>query len=309
MGKRRVRKLAQERDVAGLLDVAADGSDFEEWLEANDALRDLGSSVADELLRILEEDEARRAVRAGSLLADLDDARAVDPLLRRMRALDLRSPSADAFDEWLRFAGSLVRLEPSRRPGADELLELLKHGQPEIARKAGVFLGDVGERRAVEPLLSRLRSIDLGSATDDELGVWRSAVGALRALEAPEAVDPLVAALPVLAGDFPRYWEAAEDAAEALEDIGDPRAVPALAALLDPEPPFWVGNAVWNALNEIGTPEAREAVVAWEARDATPPDSGEWVAFPVRGPSEGRLRWWSRRLRSWWARRTWRPRS
>jgi HEAT repeat protein len=51
-----------------------------------------------------------------------------------------------------------------------------------------------------------------------------------------------------------------EDTAHALGDIGDPRAVPALAALLEPEPPLVVGNAVWVALEEIGTPEAKAAI-------------------------------------------------
>jgi HEAT repeat protein len=76
-----------------------------------------------------------------------------------------------------------------------------------------------------------------------------------------------------------------EDVANALGDLGDPRAVPALTALLSgPEQPLFIGNAIAVALEEIGTAEAREAVAAWKARNTTPPDAQEWRVerLPVR---------------------------
>ena len=98
-------------------------------------------------------------------------------------------------------------------------------------------------------------------------------------LKAPEAVDVLIAALEI--------ESLREDTAHALGDIGDPRAVPALAAQLEPEPPLFVGNAIWNALKSIGTPEAKAAIAAWEARGESPPDAHDWVARPAAGGGSG----------------------
>jgi HEAT repeat protein len=261
------------------------------------ALKQMGPPAADELLAILEGGQGWGPVVAGHALADLGDRRAVGPLLRRMRAFELGSSSRRHIDEWKMLAHSLARLEPPASPGADELLTQLEHGRLEIAWYAGELLAEIGDRRAEAPLLRRLQSIDLASSTEDEVGIWSSIAEALGELKAADAVDPLTEAMPVFARDFPRFWVAAECAALALGEIGDERAVPELAGLLEPEPPMFVGNAVVNALTEIGTPEARQAIEAWEARDTPPPDRDEWVTRPIRAPWESRFRWWLRSLR------------
>jgi hypothetical protein len=150
-------------------------------------------------------------------------------------------------------------------------------------------LAAMGERRAIEPLLRRLERMDYGSpsaiATDLEY-----TSEALSELKAEEAVEPLIAALEV--------EESREEVAHALGDLGDPRAVPALAALLEPEPPLFIGNAIWNALVQIGTPEAKAAIAAWEERGVTPPDAHEWRVerFPPALIQPLRL-WW---FKPWW---------
>ena len=122
----------------------------------------------------------------------------------------------------------------------------------------------MGEQRAIEPLLRRLKAIPLSPPTTEavqvELETVASALGELRARE---AVNALVAALVV--------DEFFESSAYALGDIGDPRAVPALAPLLEVELSGWNANAVFVALDQIGTPEARAAIAASEARDTSPP--------------------------------------
>jgi hypothetical protein len=72
-----------------------------------------------------------------------------------------------------------------------------------------------------------------------------------------------------------------------------------LAAELEPEPPLFVGNAIVNALNLIGTPEAEAAVAAWEERGETPPDALHGLKveeFPMAVITPLR-HWW---YRPWW---------
>jgi HEAT repeat protein len=158
-------------------------------------------------------------------------------------------------------------------------------------RAAMTALAGMGERRAIEPLLRRLETIDYTSerAIGGDLTYTCEALGELKAVE---AVEPLIAALEV--AEFGR-----EKVAVALGEIGDPRAVPALASALDPEPPLFVGNAIGNALNQIGTPEAKAAVAAWEARGVTPPDAHEWRAERIPPSSYTPFRrWWFKP--HWW---------
>jgi len=80
-----------------------------------------------------------------------------------------------------------------------------------------------------------------------------------------EAVDLFVDAL--------SSWYLSEEAATRARELGDPRAVSALAALLERMPSDRVGEAILEALTKIGTPEATEVVADWRRRGITlPPD-------------------------------------
>lgn len=255
----RVDRLGEKRDVQGLID-------------------------------LLEHGDGHIPAIAGHELGLLGDARAVEPLLRRFRRIDLSTATADEEYEWVCLARALGRLTDAGSPAADELLEELERPDRREFRMAALALAETGDRRAIEPLVRLLGSIDPSSLTPEDERDAEYAIDALGMLKAPEAVDALIAALEIVG--------LREETANALGDIGDPRAVPALAALLEPEPPFFVGNAIWNALEAIGTPEAKTAVAAWEARGITPPDAHEWRAKRLREPFRWRLRrWWARLLR------------
>jgi HEAT repeat protein len=248
------------------------------------------------LIEALDTDRWQVQLAAASALTRLAEPQTVDFLLGRLKSLGVQPRVAQADDEtheeyvWGVIASALGNAAEPGSPTADYLLAVLEWPDGPPSRIASEALAEMGDRRAIEPLLRRLETMDYTSedAVRGDLAYTSEALGTLRAVE---AVDPLIAALEV-AGEG-REW-----VAEALEEIGDPRAVPALAAQLEPEPPFFVGNAIVNALEELGTPEAKAAVAAWFERGETPPDTHEWRIEAIPPAMTNPLgRWW---FKPWW---------
>jgi HEAT repeats len=150
-------------------------------------------------------------------------------------------------------------------PAADELVHAL--GRPDgggnVFFAAVEALAEMGDRRAIEPCLRRLDSIDFGALSDNDQRDAEYAIEALGTLQASEAVGPLISALEI------ENLSVRELAAYALGDIGDPRAVPALASLLKSAPGYVIENACSVALGAIGTDEA------WMEMTLPPPDEPE----------------------------------
>lgn len=197
-------------------------------------------------------------------LGELGDSRAVEPLLHRMRRIDLTaSPEPDTKAAWALIAEALGNLARPGSPAADELLAALEHPVGDEHLDAMDALATMGDERAIEPLVRRLHSQGLGPSGD--VLEWQCLTDALGRLKALEAVDVFVEAL--------AYPYLAEGAATALGGIADPRAVPALAGLLETIPSDRVGEATLEALAAIGTPEATAAADDWRTRGITlPPD-------------------------------------
>jgi HEAT repeat protein len=142
---------------------------------------------------------------------------------------------------------------------ANGLLDALEHRERHIASVAGQALAWMGDRRAVEPLLRLLTDFDLDSPPGEAWWNWGLVVDAVGVLKMREAVDPLIAALAVADDDM------RQDIAASLGDIGDPRAVPGLIPLLDPQS-FPTDEWVAEALERIGGPEAERAVAEWKPK-------------------------------------------
>lgn len=249
---KRVDRLVEKRDVEGLID-------------------------------LLEHGDGNLPAIAAHELGFFGDARAVEPLLRRLDRIDLGTATEAEDYEWVCLARALGRLSDAGSAAADRLLEALERPDRRGFRIAALSLADTGDRRAIEPLLRRLESTDPSSLTPEDESDAEYAIDALGKLKAPETVDALIAALEIEG--------LREETANALGAIGDPRAVPALAVLLEPEPPFFVGNAIVNALEQIGTPEAKTAIEAWKERGVTAPDAPVRVQR-LRPPLRYRLRRW-----------------
>ena len=202
---------------------------------------------ADGLLALLEKSDGWVAYKAGECLAGvLGDPRAVEPLLRHLRAFDLSSPTEDEVEDWKTVAFALMCLEPPGSPASDELLKTLEERDFEDVEYAGKLLAAIGDQRAIEPLVKRLRSDPTGEGS-----YW--VVSALGDLRTVEAVDALIAALP-LSDNLGQ-----ENIAMALERIGDPRSIPALIVALESHHgKDWAWNPASNAiLKMIEEPPSR----------------------------------------------------
>ena len=165
------------------------------------------------------------------------------------------------------------------RPAVKPLIAALKDRYSQRRQGAAVALGEIGDPRAVEPLIT----IALGD--EDEEVRW-AAAGALGRIKDPRAVEPLIAAL----RDEDRRIR--EGAARTLGKIKDPRAVkPLIVALRDEDPDVrrraaralgwiknlravtplvavlrdedrWVRRRAAKVLGEIGDPRAVEPLIA-----------------------------------------------
>jgi hypothetical protein len=269
-----VKRLAAEEDFAGLTEVLKNSDQPKVLMKASDAFMSLAATHE------------------------------VDFLLSRLTALDVKPRiAAEEYDEtreeyvWGLIADALGYAAEPGSPAADILLAVLEWPDGTPVRSAMLALAQMDERRAIEPLLRRLDRMDYRDPSTIG-GDLEFTSAALASFKAEEAVEPLIAALVV--------EEDRESVVEALGDIGDPRAVAPLAALLDPEPPLWVGNAIWNALNRIGTPEAKAAIAAWEERGETPPDAHEWRVEKVPSATYTPFRRWWYKPHLWFGWLSWR---
>ncbi len=137
----------------------------------------------------------------------------------------------------------------------EPLIVALKDPWTDVRRAAAEALGQIGDARAVEPLLTALK--------EGDVFLQPSAAKALGQISDARAVEPLIAALKNSA-QVARY-----EAAEALGRIGDARAVePLIAALKDEEviyfdsrPSATPAMAAAEALGKIGDPRALEPLM------------------------------------------------
>jgi len=105
-----------------------------------------------------------------------------------------------------------------------ELIDVLNSEEKaEIRASAALELGEIGDMRALDPLLYHLKN-------SDEKFVRRDCAEALGILEATEAVDALV---DCMFNDPFRY--ARNEAAEALGKIADPETIPHLLRFMQEE--------------------------------------------------------------------------
>jgi len=220
-----------------------------------------------------------------AVLADIGDARAIEPLIECLGHQD-RSTIAAAANGLSRIGGpraaeALIELlsdpDPFRRrvaarflpdlkdPRAVEpLIVALKDENPNVRKVAADSLGIIGDPRAVEPLIHALK--------DGDLDVQSAAARSLGRLKHPKGVESLIGALK------DEDWNLREAAAESLGKTSDPRTVELLIGALKDED--WnVREAAADSLGEIGDPRAIPALkellskenvadVCWAAQDA-----------------------------------------
>jgi HEAT repeat protein len=238
--------------VAALTRVLLDGSDAM-VAAADEALVALGPPAVGVLIDGLadEEEELRRA--AARALGRIGDHRAVEPLIARL-----------ADERWDDIAAAVI--EALGRIGGpravDALLAETGDGVP-LHRQVWAIaaLGGLGDPTVVP----RLLDVMLVSSDQRQWAAAHQAATVLRQLAGPEAVDRLGAALD-FAGD---RWLAYE-IVKVLAAIGDPAAIPVLAADLGlPERPPAFADGLTRALASFGpaaVPALRGALGSDRAR-------------------------------------------
>ncbi len=193
--------------------------------------------------------EARR--QAVALLGALTDPRATELLASVIR---------QDGDERVRAQAALA-LAQRRDPRAlAPLLLALTHTDFEVRADAAEALGQLGDRRAVEPLITMMQ------VDGQTVARWR-AMEALGRLGDPRALPPLLnllqrlLALPALdwaPPDQAEYgetrqliWTTCTVALEALERLGDPRALPVLDQLAHEAPARTIGSRAWSIAQHL----------------------------------------------------------
>lgn len=116
---------------------------------------------------------------------------------------------------------------PAWADEVDDEIGQLKNSEEDVREKAAERLGELGDSRALKPLIQAL--------SDDDNDVVEKAAQSLGQIGSPEAVDPLIDAF----NEHPANWGIRVKTAKAMELIGDPRALPPLQeALMDEQNPF-----------------------------------------------------------------------
>ncbi|MBM4092723.1 MAG: HEAT repeat domain-containing protein, partial [Planctomycetes bacterium] len=196
------------------------------------------AEMVDALIGLLEtEEEASVCAAVVAALGRIGDERAIPALV-----LALKSPEAS-----VRCAAVFAYAKISAAEATPALITALNDVAADVSSMAVRALADIGGPDATDALAEVLRaSVERHDCRGD-------VAAALADLRSEKAVPILLAMLDEEGGQV--------NAAEALGRIGDCRALPSLAALIEDEAAPAYSTAV-DALGRIGTPEAVDALAA-----------------------------------------------
>jgi len=232
----------------------------------------------DLLIETLNTGNISARVAAAAALGEMNDTRAIDPLIRALedkefdveyqaaKALEkIREPAVEPLIRALKDNNSNVRWEAADILGAignssaaDPLFEATKDKDSIVQKVSAQALAKFGDIRATEPLIELLKSDSAWDRAD--------AADALGELNDSRAVEPLISAL----DDEKGFVQ--ESAAEALGKIRDARAVEPLIQAIKYNSDYAVQEKSRDALIEIGEPATDALIVALN-------DSDKWVRY------------------------------
>jgi HEAT repeat protein len=199
---------------------------------------------------------------------------------RDTRSIEALVVAVQSSDPGVRFpaARALGKAGPA---AVDPLIVVLGNKKPQVRNAASRALGDIGDPRAIAPLIRAMRGMfmagdevdaltKLGPASVDPLiaslkdrdeGVRRGAIMALGKIKDPRAVEALF--LTLKTGDF----DGRSEAAGALGSTSDPGLIAPLIAALK-EPDNYVRHAISEALAKFGAVAVDPLIAA--LKDANP---------------------------------------
>jgi HEAT repeat protein len=225
---------------------------------ASEALVGMGGPAVEPLVRALADPQLRSV--AGPMVGQIGDLRAVPLLVACLEdASDpVRKAAADTLDllawspdrdevgaAYWAAKGQWHKCVEVGAPAVEVLIGALKHHDSLVRQLAARGLGEIGDARAVEPLIGALRGRE---------DVRAAAAVGLGQIDDARALEPLMGSLK----DAGSNVRAA--AARALGQMGDPRAVDRLIGCLKDHESI-VRQAAAGALGEIGDARAVEPLI------------------------------------------------
>jgi len=201
-------ELKDPRSVDALIDALND-PDAEVQKLVREALKDIGKPAVVPLATFLRDDNAPLCMAVIKLLGEIGDKTAVGHLvgvLKHFRSWRLRCEAADALGkiEDPRIVGFLIEalndrslcvreaatrsLEKVGKPAVEPLIASLRDENYDVCYRSIVLLGEIGDSRAVEPLVGVLKHFELWALRFE-------AARSLGMIKDPRAVGPLTEAL------------------------------------------------------------------------------------------------------------------
>jgi cyclophilin family peptidyl-prolyl cis-trans isomerase/HEAT repeat protein len=205
-----------------------------------------------DLIKLLNDNEARVRRRAALAIGRVGLSEGIEPLTKLLTDEEIEVRQMAAF-------GLGLIGDPSARPA---LLGALKDRQPVLQGRAAEALGQIGDRADADAIGAMVQALikagALTSVAPDDLTYPLSAPTeavrlGLYALARLGAYDALAAAVLVDGQPVSTWWPVAY----ALQRVGDPRAAPALMALVNTPGRFTASFAVKGLGSSKATPAAQ----------------------------------------------------
>lgn len=221
---------------------------------ASEALKEIGKPAVEPLIKVLRDDENMQAqIRATTILGDIKDNRAVEPLIYALKSAS-KASSQESTILGIEAATALGKIKDAR--AVAPLIEALSVEDIRIRRSAADALREIGEP-SVEPLIASFKN--------KTKNIKLIATIILGDLKDKRATEPLIQE--ILLDDFGETeWvlRAAfrTEAAKALGKIKDPRAIEVLKSMRDDDVSSVSEMAEW-ALHEITGKEPEKEEKSW----------------------------------------------
>lgn len=247
--------IGDERAIEPLQELAVRDTGTDVAESAVGALAELSDSGMDAAVALLRHEKSATRQSAARSLAYVRDTRLIEPLLMAIDDPSIQATAAQSLHWIVEHRGIDVALDAYS----------MKNAVQEVRRVALVEIS-----RSDHPEKVGLLIEGLADSGDD---VQWFAVRALGQLKAPEALEPLIEVMKTSGNNGVRA-----DAAEALGEIGDPRAFDALHEALGDETSL-VRAAVAKALGNLGDTRAIPALLRLIGDDGF--DSRRYAAYAL----------------------------
>ncbi len=189
-------------------------------------------------------DEVMKLYRAGYLskVQRLGGGVAFDPeLIVKLVSTDKLAAMADDKSDAVRQLVASVLSRKADPKYTDVLIKLVKDSDQEVARQAAPGLGKIGDERARQPLLAQLKGADKDSR-DKYLEALRDGIGTEGLVLALDANDP----------DEKLAWYQTKQVFEMIHKLADPRGGDALLKYIATKPNIHWETEAATAMAEVG---------------------------------------------------------